>query len=232
LEHKRSDSVDDNEVRKITGVAGMEAFRGDLSESKPSTEDSRILEGIFARSGVHSVFQHDQIVNGKRVITADRGMLEREAKRVAAEAAAELRKAGEAARNVPIGTVTWTGEVGEAGRPANIRLGAGPGSAGILSNLAERQGLTPSSASSSSSGTPSGQRAAPRGKDFIKLIRDYIRQQGGSVPTQMLVVHFGSMCKTNQQSEEFKAMLQQVATLKKGSGTRMRGKWELNEEFK
>jgi DNA excision repair protein ERCC-6 len=231
-EHEQSDEVGENEVRNITGVAGMEVFRGDPSESKPSTEDSRILEGIFARSGVHSVLQHDQIVNGKRVIAADRGMLEREAKRVAAEAAAELRKAGEAARNVPIGTVTWTGEVGEAGRPPNIRRGAGPSSAGILSNLAERQGLTPSSAGSSRSGTPNGQRAAPRGKDFIKLIRDYIKQQGGSVPTQMLVVHFGSMCKTNQQSEEFKAMLQQVATLKKGSGTRMRGKWELNEEFK
>jgi DNA excision repair protein ERCC-6 len=231
-EHENTDSVDDTEVRKITGVAGMEVFRGDPSESKPNTEDSRILEGIFARSGVHSVLQHDQIVNGKRVITADRSMLEREAKRVAAEAAAELRKAGEAARNIPIGTVTWTGEVGEAGRPANIRRGAGPSSAGILLNLAERQGLTPGSASSSRSGTPSGQRATPRGKDFIKLIRDYIRHQGGSVPTQMLVVHFGSMCKTNQQSEEFKAMLQQVATLKKGSGTRMRGKWELKEEFK
>jgi hypothetical protein len=48
----------------------------------------------------------------------------------------------------------------------------------------------------------------------------------------MLVVHFGNMCKTNQQSEDFKAMLQQIATLKKGSGTRMRGKWELKEEFK
>jgi DNA excision repair protein ERCC-6 len=224
--------MDDSEVRKITGVAGMEIFRGDPSESKPTTNESRIMEGIFARSGVHSVLQHDQIVNGKRVVSADRGMLEREAKRVAAEAAAELRKAGEEARNFPIGTVTWTGEVGEAGRPVNIRRGVGPGSASILSNLAERQGLTPGSAGSSRSETPTGERAAPRGKDFLKLIRDYIKRQGGSVPSQMLVVHFGNMCKTSQQSEEFKAMLQQMATLKKGSGTRMRGKWELKDEFK
>lgn len=231
-EQGNTGTVDDSEVRQITGVAGMEVYRGDPSESKPSTDESRIMEGIFARSGVHSVLQHDQIINGKRVISADRGMLEREAKRVAAEAAAELRKAGEAARNVPIGTVTWTGEVGEAGRPVNIRRGAGPSSAGILSNLAERQGLTPGSADSSRSGTPTGERTGPRGKDFLKLIRDYIRRQGGSVPSQMLVVHFGNMCKTSQQSEEFKAMLQQVATLQKGSGMRMRGKWELKDEFK
>jgi DNA excision repair protein ERCC-6 len=223
--------ADEKEVRAITGVAGVEAFRGDPAESKPSTDESRILEGIFARSGVHSVLQHDQIVNGKRVISADRGMLEREAKRVAAEAAEELRKAGEEARNVPIGTVTWTGEVGEAGRPVNIRRGGGPSSAGILSNLAERQGLTPASAGSSRSGTPNSERE-PRGKDFMKLIRDYIRRQGGSVPSQMLVVHFNNMCRTSRQTEEFKAMLQEVAVLKRGSGTRMRGKWELKDEFK
>jgi DNA excision repair protein ERCC-6 len=227
------ETTGNGDVSNITGVASVEEFREDPATSKPSSAESRILEGIFARSGVHSVLQHDQIINGKRVISADRTMLEREAKRVAAEAAAELRRAGEAARNIPIGTVTWTGEIGEAGRPPNIRRGAGPSSSGILSSLAARQGLTPGSASGSSSrsGTPSSADRVPRGKDFLKLIRDYIRRQGGSVPSQMLVVHFNSMCKTNQQTEEFKAMLFEVATLKKGTGTRMRGKWELKDEY-
>lgn len=226
---------DDTEVRAITGVANIERYRGDPADDKPSSEEARILEGIFARSGVHSVLQHDQIINGKRVVQADRGMLEREAKRVAAEAAAELRKSGEAARHVPIGTVTWTGEFGEAGRPVNIRRGGGPSSAGIISNLSARQGLSGSnSGSSSRSGTPNAManEREPRGKHFMKLIRDYIRRQGGSVPSQMLVVHFGNMCRTAQQSEEFKAMLMEVAVLKKGTGGRMRGKWELKEEFK
>jgi DNA excision repair protein ERCC-6 len=48
----------------------------------------------------------------------------------------------------------------------------------------------------------------------------------------MLVVHFNNMCKTSRQTEEFKAMLQEVAVLKRGSGTRMRRKWELKDEFK
>ncbi|KAI9732235.1 MAG: hypothetical protein M1818_007554 [Claussenomyces sp. TS43310] len=235
LESEDEPVAEDSEVRGITGVANVEVFRGDPAEDKPSNEESRIMEGIFARSGVHSVLQHDQIVNGKRVVQADRGMLEREARRVAAEAAAELRRSGEAARHVPIGTVTWTGEVGEAGRPVNIRRGGGPSSHNILSNLSARQGLSgPSSGDSSRSGTPLGSTGerAPRGKDFIKLIRDYIRRQGGSVPSQMLVVHFGNMCRTDQQSEEFKAMLKEVAVLKRGTGGRMRGKWELKEEFR
>jgi DNA excision repair protein ERCC-6 len=235
-----SDNVEDThgheEVRKITGVASLEKFRGDPADEQPVNEEARIMEGIFARSGVHSVLEHDQIVNGKKVVKADRGMIEREAKRIAAEAAAELRRSGEAARHVPIGTVTWTGEVGEAGRPQNIRR-AGPSSAGILSNLASRQGIGSgrSSAGSSRGGTPGGsgsEGGGPRGKDFIRLIRDYIRRQGGSVPSQMLVVHFGPMCKSDQQSADFKAMLEQVAVLKRGTGSRARARWELKEEFK
>jgi DNA excision repair protein ERCC-6 len=221
------------EVRNLTGVASLEAFRGDEEEEKPASDEARLMEGIFARSGVHSALEHDQIINGKKKISADRGMLEREAKKVAAEAAAELRKAGEAARNTTPGTVTWTGEFGSAGRPVNIRRGAGPSSAGILAGLANRQGISNGeSASSSRSGTPGAGDRAPKGKDFMKLIRDFIKRQGGSVPSQALVNHFDRMCKTPQQTAEFKHMLGEIAHLEKGGNSRMRGRWVLKEEFK
>jgi len=222
----------DTEVRNLIGVSNMEAFRGDPSEDKASTDESRLMEGIFARSGVHSALEHDQIINGKKKITADPNMIEREARKVAAEAAIELRKAGEAARGIAPGTVTWTGEFGSAGRPQNIRRGAGPSSAGILSGLADRQGLSNTgSASTSRSGTPAEERA-PRGKDFMKLIRDFIKRQGGSVPSQALVNHFNRMCKTAQQTVEFKHMLGEIADLEKGTNSRMRGRWVLKKEFK
>jgi DNA excision repair protein ERCC-6 len=222
----------DTEVRNLNGVANLEAFRGDSSEEKPSTDESRLMEGIFARSGVHSALEHDEIINGKKKVKADRGMIEREARKVAAEAAAELRKAGAAARNLEPGTVTWTGEFGSAGRPVNIRRGAGPSSAGILAGLANRQGLsTGSSAGSSRADTPGGERA-PRGKDFMKLIRDFIKRQGGSVPSQALVNHFNRMCKSEQETMEFKHMLGEIARLEKGANSRMRGRWVLKDEFK
>jgi DNA excision repair protein ERCC-6 len=221
------------EVRSLTGVASLEAFRGDPEEEKPASDEARLMEGIFARSGVHSALEHDQIINGKKKISADRGMLEREAKKVAAEAAAELRKAGEVARNTTPGPVTWTGEFGSAGRPVNIRRGAGPSSAGILAGLANRQGISNGeSASSSRSGTPGVGDRAPKGKDFMKLIRDFIKRQGGSVPSQALVNHFDRMCKTPQQTAEFKHMLGEIARLEKGGNSRMRGRWVLKEEFK
>lgn len=224
----------DAEVRNLTGVASLERFRGDPSEDKPSTDESRLMEGIFARSGVHSALEHDQIINGKKKLTADRSMLEREARKVAAVAATELRRAGEAAVTIAPGTVTWTGEFGSAGRPVNVRRGFGPGSTGILSGLANRQGLSASeSASSSRSGTPSGgMERAGQPKDFMKLIRDFIRRHGGSVPSQALVTHFDRMCRTPQQTAEFKHMLGEIAMLEKGSSGRMRGRWVLKEEFK
>lgn len=225
-----------NEVGNLIGVAKMEDFH-DEDEGKASTEESRIMEGIFARSGVHSVLQHDKIINGKRVVQADRGMIEREAKRIAAEAAAELRRFGEEARHVPIGTVTWTGEVGEAGRPAAARR-RGPGAGSVLQTLSDRQGTgsgtgsARSSPGSSRGGTPGVGGREPRGKDFMKLIRDYIRIQGGSVPSQMLVVHFGSMCRTPRQTADFKAMLDEVAEIKRPNGANARGRWMLKDDFK
>jgi DNA excision repair protein ERCC-6 len=230
---KQSQRDADTEVRNLSGVASLEAFRGDPAEDKPSSDESRLMEGIFARSGVHSALEHDQIINGKKKLAADRSILEREAKKIAAEAAAELRRAGEVASSIEPGTVTWTGEFGSAGRPVNIRRGAGPSSATILAGLVNRQVLSNSdSASSSRSGTPGTLERAPQGKDFVKLIRDFIRRQGGSVPSQALVNHFDRMCRTPQQTAEFKHMLGEIAILEKGTNGRMRGRWMLKGEFK
>ncbi|KAL5319656.1 hypothetical protein ACEPPN_012712 [Leptodophora sp. 'Broadleaf-Isolate-01'] len=224
----------DSDVRNLTGVASLEAFRGDPEEEKPSSDEARLMEGIFARSGVHSALEHDEIINGKRRITADRGMIEREARRVAADAAAALRIAGHAAQSIEPGTVTWTGEYGSAGRPVNNRRGAGgSSSAAVLSNLASRQGISAAgSASSSRSGTPGAAEGPRPARDFMKLIRDFIRRHGGSVPSQSLVNHFSRMCKTDQQSAQFKHMLGEIAYLEQGNNLRMRGRWVLKEEFR
>ncbi|KAJ4292115.1 DNA repair protein rhp26 [Collariella sp. IMI 366227] len=116
----------ETDLRTIAGVASLETYQA--ASAPPPNEEDRLMEGIFARSGVHSALEHDEIINGKKTVKADRKMLQQEANRIAAQAALSLRRAGEQARAVPIGTVTWTGEVGEAGRPTNIRRSrGGPG---------------------------------------------------------------------------------------------------------
>ncbi|MBE7179663.1 MAG: DEAD/DEAH box helicase family protein, partial [Terriglobus roseus] len=155
-------------VAKITGIARQadyaapaEASAANANAGKTNeeagTEDKpdRLLSALFSRSGVQSALEHDAILasnSGKPKITADPEIIRREARRVAAEAARELRRAGEIARTIPAGVPTWTGTVGEAGRPTSPgpsprntgsgrggysagRGRGGPSSSSILANL-------------------------------------------------------------------------------------------------
>ncbi|CAG7925490.1 unnamed protein product [Penicillium olsonii] len=182
------------------------------------------MHGIFARSGVHSALQHDQIVNGKRVVRADPKLIEAEARRVANEAAEELRKAEQTARTLPIGLPTWTGQFGMGGRPStggsSARPVGGPSSSSLLARL--NPAAAPADAGYSST-------RMPRGKDFMPLIRDYLAARRGPTVTQMIVDHFNHYCTNQQRVAEFQEMLKKVATLKHGRDGR--GRWTLKPEF-
>ncbi|CCU79633.1 DNA repair protein Rhp26/Rad26/DNA repair and recombination protein RAD26 [Blumeria hordei DH14] len=217
------------EVCNLDGVAGLETYRGNSQEEIPKSQEARLMEGIFAGSGVQGALEHDQIINGKKKITADRGIIEREAKKIAALAAAQLRKAGEVARELVPGTVTWTGEHGSAGRPANIRYARALHS-DVITGLANHQQLLDRSslaeASSRASTRPTGNR------DFVRLIQCFIRRQGGSVPSQALVNHFNRMCQTPEQTDEFKHKLREIARLEVSKRNGARGIWFLKDEYK
>jgi DNA excision repair protein ERCC-6 len=227
------------DISKVADVASMEKFQGDAEEDSAqapgeSNSEARIMEGLFAQSGVHSTLEHESIVNGKRAVRADPKIIEAEAKKVAGEAAEELRKAEATARSVPIGVPTWTGQSGVAGRPEAARArgsgggsssaargaAAGPSSASILANLTNRNAPAASS----------GPFRGPGGKDFMAMIRDFITRHGGSVHTKMLIDQFNRYCTTPQRSAEFKEMLKTIAELDKG-GSSGRGKWTLKREF-
>lgn len=208
-------------------LRAMVASMADYHEDKSAHDERRMLEGIFARS-VNSAYDHEQIVNGPQRAKADMSVLRQEANLVARQAAENLRQAGEDARRVPIGTVTWTGEIGSGGRPgAGRRRRGGPSSAGIMSNLADRQGLGNTSSGSSRPGTPSADRNL-KASDFVGMIKIFISRQGGRVPSKMLVDHFNSYCPGKKQSDEFKLALDRVAVLNKTGGSG-RGIWTLRQ---
>lgn len=224
-ESTRKDGAEGEALQNLGLLSSVEEFK----EDKNVHDEKRMLEGIFARS-VNSAYDHEQIVNGPQKAKADMSILQREANQVAREAAAHLRQAGVEARRVPIGTVTWTGEVGQAGRPGAHRRRGGPSSAGILSNLADRQGLDGGSASSSRSGTPGLERNL-KAKDFMLMIKTFINRHGGKVPSKMLVDHFNPYCPGKKQSDEFKAALDKIAVLQKAGGAG-RGMWSLKPGIK
>ncbi|RGP63060.1 DNA excision repair ercc-6 [Fusarium sporotrichioides] len=221
----REKDAEGRELKQMGLVAAME----DVREDKSIHDEKRMLEGIFAKS-VNNAYDHEAIVNGPHKPKADISILQHEADQVARQAAAHLRQAGAEARRVPIGTVTWTGEVGQAGRPGANRRRGGPSSAGIMSNLADRQGLDTGSGRSSRSGTP-GMDKNLKSKDFVAMIKTFINRHNGRVPSKMLVDHFNPYCPGKKQSDEFKAALDKVAVLNKTGGAG-RGIWTLKPGVK
>ncbi|EFW99946.1 DNA repair protein rhp26 [Grosmannia clavigera kw1407] len=229
-----SDEEEGN-LHSIAGVAGVEEYKQEgKAEAEPTSEEDQLMKGIFSQAAIHSALEHDQIMSGGgKKVQADRRILEQEANRVASVAATHLRQAGEDARLVPIGTVTWTGEVGDGGRPRNIRRGrTGPSSTGILAGIADRQGLqgSPGSRGSSRSATPD-RRSNKLASDFEKMIPNFIRRHGGKVPSKLLVDHFNQYCIGKEQASEFKIALDKVAKMEK-AGSSMRAIWSLQPRYR
>jgi len=234
----------------MAGIAAVRAYAPDEQDggqtnggatASNADREKRLMTSLFARSGVHSALEHDQIINGKRAVVADPRTIEKAARLVAAEAAAALKRAEAVARSQPVGVPTWTGLVGEGGREEEVagrRGGAGmlggrggPSSAAVLAGLRGRLGGGGGGGGTSVPSPRAGARRrdeGPRGKDFLALIRDYLRAHGGAVYTQMLIDHFNRYCSTPERSAEFKAMLREIAVLEKGVGGR--GKWWLKGE--
>lgn len=149
-----NDNEDDfMQVAKMAGVSSLEDFQGGAEATGLRDEDSsvstandeeqgssangtkdedRIMEGIFAKSGVHSSLEHDAIMSQAM---PDQLLVEKEASRVAKSAVEALRASRKIARKAEIGVPTWTGRFGSAGR------------AGGGSNMSRSSSSSPGSAS-------------------------------------------------------------------------------------
>lgn len=150
--------------------------QGALAQPAGSNKDERLMTSIFARSGVQSAVEHDSIMGSnstKSIVGPDPVAISKMARERAEQAARELARSADVARNTPAGTVTWTGEAGTAGRPPSPpprrdRFGASRGSlrggrggrgglssSSVLSHLSARQGRDAPAANSAA------RRAAP-----------------------------------------------------------------------
>jgi DNA excision repair protein ERCC-6 len=236
----------------VAGIASIETFT-ELDPEAPQPADpsanpeSKILSGIFSRSAVQGV-DHDTIISGtSSKPQADARLVEQEARRVAALAAKELRRAGEIARTVPVGTPTWTGTFGVSGRPTETtprNAFASRGRGGVASSALLGGALARTSNNNSSpvsrSNTPgrastpgSASETTPSGKDFARLIRDFMQVHGGSCPSQMLVDHFDRYCRNNvRATAEFKESLKAIAVMEKGARGVGRAVWKLKGEYR
>ncbi|KAJ2903678.1 uncharacterized protein MKZ38_009517 [Zalerion maritima] len=216
------------EVEHVEGVTGAEELKQD--DDTAATQEERLMEGIFSRSGVTSTLRHEQVVKG-RLVKANASMLQREANEVANRARANLRQYEEQARSIPAGTVTWTGEFGTAGFPGsnNVRRGrAGPSSSSLLGG-ADGDNSGRGAQLAQHGPRPGG---TMRKQDFVPLIVQFINRHNNKAPSKALVDHFNQYCPNKRQTNLFKGALEDVAVLAKDGrqSSSLRGYWRLREE--
>lgn len=212
-DQEKNPDYEQTALQGMDGVAMVEEYK----ENKAVHDERRMLEGIFART-VGSAYDHEQIVNGPNRVAADLDALRKAAKDDSRGAAAHLRRANQEADAVPAGTVTWTGEVGQ--RPSGRRGRGGPSSAGVMNNLADRQGLSHTAAAKNK-----------KAKDFVPMIQTFIRRHGGQIVTKMIVDHFGSQCKNEKEQQEFYKALDIAAEIS-SRGSSGRSIWTLKRGYK
>ncbi|KAI5965526.1 rhp26 [Candida margitis] len=143
LTRRRHENDDDySQVANITGVSRLGQYEEQEEEHRPESrnDDSRFMDGIFAQSGVHSALKHDEIINYN---DEEARLAEKEAEKYVSQATEALQRSRKLARKKPVGTPTWTGKFGSAGKLKGTfglkkrKTGEGD-STSILNNLRRR----------------------------------------------------------------------------------------------
>ncbi|CAI6340204.1 unnamed protein product [Periconia digitata] len=197
------DATAASDLAAMKGIAHAEAYKDAVSDAEETANapedgtedrsDTSLMSSIFAKSGVHSVLEHDAIVNTttpgrKRKVQADPAITQREAKRQAKLAADHLKKTMEEARNAPLGVPTWTGTHGEAGRPEQRPLPTAP------------RGTFNAMRGGSSARGGRGGRGAANGPSSSSILNNLAVRQGRAAPGTPSASAGGSTASSSRSS--------------------------------
>jgi Superfamily II DNA/RNA helicases, SNF2 family len=228
-QHKNDD--DFYQVANIMGVAKLDKFEGDADEEKEegaAKDENRLMEGIFANSGVHSALQHDEIIDSS---SQERTLVEKEASKVATEAARALKKSRMLARKNQIGTPTWTGKFGLAGKfgpkPTTSRIKSvavsGLSSKSILEDLKQKSAVKDSVFGAKNT---KKDKIMDKGETMKKLI-SYLQGKTDNFSTSNdILSHCGIPMKQETDMILLRSMLREICNW--NSNTKG---WKLKEEF-
>ncbi|ORY79839.1 SNF2 family N-terminal domain-domain-containing protein [Protomyces lactucae-debilis] len=205
---KKGRQAEEAQLATLDGVAALETFSAQgTAAAEDQTGEENVLESIFARSGVQSALEHDQIMDAAR---PEQLLVEREANRIAKEAAETLKQSRREAQRQPIGTPTFTG-----------RFGGGQGSGGLLAGMARRREAETGEPVLSIAKLSDPGRAA-----LIKRIAAFLGRHGeDGVASQGIVDEFGVNVEGAEEVTLFKKMLRQIAVFKNR-------RWALKEEYR
>ncbi|KAI5782722.1 DNA dependent ATPase [Geopyxis carbonaria] len=211
--------TDNSELDTITGVSGMQDYKiqsnGGTGASNESGE-KQFIDQIFTHAGVVSTLEHDLAVGSSLL---DSTGSERYAAGIALAAAERLKESIKAAQSATLGTLTWTGRNGLAGKEEKVPKRASAYS--LLKNLKN---------STRDGSKNTGQASSDVDKrPLLYQMLDMFKQAGGKMSTPDIKV----WCTDREidkrhpdKAEEMRLVLRELAILNKISH-----EWELKSKF-
>lgn len=222
IKKSRSDESDDfDKVVQLSGVSKLEGFFGGKeNEEKNKGEEERLMDGLFG-GNVEGVKSHSSVIEQHSKPSTD--IITREATKVAEEALAALKKSRKTTKKFEIGTPTWTGKFGAAGRVTKKKSATSlSGSAAILSNLRKGQ------IKNGSDTTNEPSKEIKEGSELLGKIQEYLKIKGGySAKSAEILEHTGFRLNEKEDITKVRALLKQIATFESG-----KGRWLLKDEFR
>ncbi|CEP62259.1 DNA-dependent ATPase RAD26 LALA0_S05e01442g [Lachancea lanzarotensis] len=218
LKKSKTEEGDDfDEVVQISGVSKLEGFfsaKDKIQNSK--NEDDRLMDALCG-GNIEEVKSHDSVIDFHSKPSED--IISKEATKVAEEAVAALRESRKATKKFEVGTPTWTGKFGTAGRVKKKKTtGRSLGSAAILSNL--KKGSTTGETNSTS-------ERQNRAAQTIESIRTFLMEKPNfAAKSADIVRHMGIKMTEKEDIIKIRALLKQIATFQSTEG-----QWALKEEF-
>lgn len=190
--------AESDDISMLAGVSRQKDWDNGVNESQVNhSADDGLLEGIFAKAGVEKALEHDAVMDTKR---PDVVLMEREASRVANQAAEALKVSRSSARQKKIGTPTWTGKFGNAGKSTSLS---------ILANFREKQDLESSSRSRIKLPDSQIERYAARLEHVHAFLASKPQQKA---PSSDIIKACDLPINTDQDVANVRQMLRKVAT--------------------
>ncbi|QLQ82578.1 hypothetical protein HG537_0H03410 [Torulaspora globosa] len=225
---KTQESDDLEQVISMAGVSKLESFySGKEKKEKLQTEDDRLIEGLLGDNNLQDAMTHEALVHSHS--SASGATAEKEAARAAEDALNALRKSRRETKKYSIGTPTWTGKFGQAGKVrkkiGNVKSQKLTGSSSILANMRAAQQRAKKSPLQHDELKRTDSTENER---ILETIERYLCECPDYFASSLDIInHIGVSLKDKDETIRIRALLKSIATfdkIKKG--------WTLNEEFR
>ncbi|KAG0663192.1 hypothetical protein C6P45_000891 [Maudiozyma exigua] len=223
-ESKTTQSDDFEQVANIAGVSKLEGFFSKEEKEASKNEDERLIAGLISESGnLENASTHDQVVGSHMTSKHSTKLIAREAEKIAGQAVNAIRESRKKTQKYDIGTPTWTGKFGQAGKIIKKKIKPSKknalASSDILKTIRDRQ-------IESKKNESLNDLADPNRKLMMKIVNLLNESSQHTLPSASIIEDLDIDVKDKNVIINVRALLRAVAKFDK-----VKKMWTLNDEF-